>query len=91
MVFLKPGSGLQTDMSCHFDAAHKFKAAAARQGKDEEAILSTLAMFLKCADLGHCTLPWLDHVNWFKLLQEVEIHLLASSKLADQGRALLLK
>lgn len=62
---------LQTDMCYHFEVMQKFKAVSARKVKSEEALLATLAMFLKCADLGHSALPWTEHLRWFRMLEEV--------------------
>ena len=66
-----PTIHLQTDMCVHFDVLHKFKAVSARKKEDEETTVTTLAFFLKCADLGHCTFPWEEHLRWFKMLEEV--------------------
>ena len=62
-------------MCCHFEVLQKFKAASARKVKSEEALLATLVMFLKCADLGHSALPWAEHLRWFRMLEEVRCDL----------------
>ena len=60
-------------MSVHFDVVAKFKAAMGqgRKSSPEEMLSASLAMMLKCSDLGHSCLPWNDHLRWFRLLEEV--------------------
>jgi len=36
----------------------------------EQDVLVTLQMALKCADVGHLTLKWSDHLNWVERLEE---------------------
>ena len=68
-------------MCYHFEVMQKFKAVSARKVKSEEALLATLVMYLKCADLGHSALPWTEHLRWFKMLEEVRPLLYFSGQL----------
>ena len=64
-------SPVQTDMRMHFDVVSKFSAITGSPGsQSEDEMMATLAMLLKCADLGHSCLPWNEHVRWFHLLEE---------------------
>jgi len=75
---------LATDMANHGELLKKFKAVASSAGsKLSEAAdsgdlvpaspqdaLVALQLALKCADLGHLSLPWSSHMRWVQRLEE---------------------
>mmetsp|Transcript_37070 Transcript_37070/g.71117 ORF Transcript_37070/g.71117 Transcript_37070/m.71117 type:complete len:435 (+) Transcript_37070:2870-4174(+) len=64
---------LGTDLSMHFELLSKFQSKVSSKRHevqfDDKAISLIMQMTLKCADIGHCTLPYRQHLYWVTCLQ----------------------